>query len=93
MMNIKRVDQFNLALSHGAYAWPGGYPHYFLCADGEALSFEAARDNAGLVRDAIIADDTHSGWRVAGMAVNWEDASLYCAHTEERIPSAYGSDE
>lgn len=93
-MDIKRVDQFNLALSHGAYAWPGGYPLYFICADGGALSFAAAEENAGLIRDAIIAGPNtgNDDWRVIGMDVNWEDDSLTCDHTGKRIPSAYGDD-
>jgi hypothetical protein len=89
-MNIKYVWDFNLALSLGPYAWPGGYPCYFVCADGEALSFDAARANADLVRDAVIMQD-HSGWNVIGFCVNWEDSDLRCSHTNLPIESAYGN--
>ncbi len=92
-MNITRCDQFNLALSHGAYAWPGGYPQYFITADGAALSFESATENAALIRDAIIADDKHGGWRVIAMDINWEDGNLTCEHTGALIESAYESNE
>ena len=88
-MKITRCDQFNLALSQGAYAWPGGYPIYFLCADGEALSFDAAIENAALIRDAIIGADNTGGWRVVGCGVSWEDGALFCADTNKRIESAY----
>ena len=90
-MKIERCDQFNLALSQGPYAWPGGYPCFFLLSDGEALSFEAARENAGLIRDAIITK-YNSGWRVVAYDVSWEGPELRCAHTNELIPSAYGDD-
>lgn len=92
-MNIRHVFDFNKALDIGPYAWPGGYPHYFLCHDCEPLSFKAAQENADLIRDAIITRDKSSGWFVIAMDINWEDTELTCAHTNEKIQSAYGSDE
>lgn len=88
-MIIKTVFDFNKALDHGPYAWPGGYPCFFITSDGGALSFDAAQTEAGLIRDAIISDDTGSGWRVCGMQVNWEDTELVCDHTGQTIQSAY----
>lgn len=93
MIVIRNVFDFNKALSVGPWAWPGGYPHYFVLADGEALSFEAAKQNAGLIRDAVIAKDMHSDWAVTSMQVNWEDPQLFCAHTEARIECAYDPEE
>lgn len=92
-MRIKTVFDFNKALSLGPYAWPGGYPYYFITIDDEALSFDAAVENADLIRDAIINNEAFSGWRVVGMVVNWEDNELYCAHSGVLIPSAYADDE
>jgi hypothetical protein len=74
------------------YAWPGGYPRFFITSDGEALSYAAARDNAELIRKSI-AERSRDGWRVDGCAVNWEDSELYCDHTGELIESAYGESE
>lgn len=91
-MNIKTVKDFNAALKAGAFAWPGGYPLYFVTSDGEALSFKSAKKNARLIRDAIRDKDNYSGWRVVANDVNWEDAQLYCADTGERIESAYAED-
>lgn len=95
--HIQRVDQFNLALSQGGYAWPGGYPLYFVMADGESLAFDVAGlpDVAPLIRDAIIAGP-HTGndeWRVIAVEVNWEDDTLTCVHTGRAIECAYPSDE
>lgn len=83
------VEQFRIDLAAGQWAWPGGYPKYFVAADGEALSFEAARENQRLVEQAIEDEDRRNGWCVVGVDVNWEDPNLYCAHTNERIQSAY----
>lgn len=86
------VEQFNTQLECGAWAWPGGYPLFFLTFDGCALSFEAARDNAELIRESI-ANGDRDGWRAIACQVNWEDAELHCAHTGKRIESAYAEDE
>ena len=85
MMTLR---QFNAALKVGAYAWPGGYPLFFLMADGEALSFSAAQDNAAEIRDSI-RRGFRDGWRPVACDVNWEDAEMRCAHTGARIDAAY----
>lgn len=86
-------------LRAGAYAWPGGYPLYFITDDGAALSFAAVRAEwrqivwAHLTERSCgltVARDT--GWHIAGCEVNWEDEDLFCDHTGERIESAYGED-
>lgn len=82
-------EDFIEALKNGEFAWPGGYQMYFIVDDGEALSFEAAEENKDLIIDAIN-DNDNNGWRVVGVDVNWEDDNLYCAHTNKKIPSAYG---
>lgn len=90
---IRHIFDFNKALDIGPYAWPGGYPHYFICSDCEPMSFKTAQENAGLIRDAIIQNDKHSGWKVIAMDINWEDTELTCSHSNEKIQSAYGSDD
>jgi len=90
-MRIETVKDFNKALDNGPFAWPGGYPLYFICADGAALSFEAALENADLIREAI-AEKDDSGWRVVACEVNWEAEYLFCEHTGKQIAPAYGED-
>lgn len=90
---INTVEEFDAVLANGAWAWPGGYPIYFLCYDGEALSFEAAEENAELVRSAIKDKDRHSGWFVVAHEINWEDTEMYCSHTNELIECAYPGDD
>jgi hypothetical protein len=88
MPAINTVAEFNTALE-SPYAWPGGYPMYFITSDGAALSFEAARENAEQIRESI-ASNARDGWKVEAVEVNWEDAELICDHTGKPIESAYG---
>lgn len=69
-----------------AYAWPGGYPIYYLAEDNGVLCTKCAndytpdRDNEEQLRP-VIAD------------INWEDAALYCDNCNARIESAYAEDK
>ena len=87
-MSINSISDFRRAMRNGPYAWPGGYPCYFIMSDGEALSFKAARKERRQLLEAL-RDGDDSGWRPIAVEINWEDAALYCTHTNERIPSAY----
>lgn len=87
------VAQFTAQLAQGGFAWPGGYPLFFVTSDGGALSFESAQKNAKLIESAIADNDSTGGWQVVACQVNWEDAELYCDDTGKRIPSAYAEPE
>lgn len=89
---ITDTAQFKATLRNGAYAWPGGYPLYFITADGEALCFKCAKENAKQIMSNQF-DNWHYDWRVIGCEVNWEDNDLQCCHCNSKIESAYGSDE
>ncbi|MBN9314224.1 MAG: hypothetical protein J0I99_00640 [Devosia sp.] len=95
-MKIASIGDFRRAAHHGPFAWPGGYPCYFVMADGEALSFEAAKDERRLILEALRdeRDGNHpdQSWLPVALEINWEDTSLTCAHTQAPIPSAYGED-
>lgn len=87
---INSAAELKATLRNGAYAWPGGYPLYFIAADGEALSFDSVRANLREVVGAITHPSRFErGWRVIGCEVNWENPDLTCAHSGERIDSAY----
>lgn len=88
-LTTKKVKE---ALRSGPFAWPGCYPLFFITNDGAALSFKAVRDEWRQVCNAI-RTNTNDGWQVVAVDVNYEDASLYCDHTGERIGSAYAEDE
>ncbi len=74
------------------YAWPGGYPRFFLTNDGAALSFAAAKERRRDILESI-RDDLRDGWRVVACPVNEENSGLTCDHTGAAIPSAYGDDD
>jgi len=88
-MDIRTLSDFRRAMRAGPYAWPGGYPVYFVTADGAALSFQAARDNRREILDAIASDDNGGGWRVVGADLALE-GPLFCDHTGQPIETAYG---
>jgi hypothetical protein len=89
---INTVAEFKAALRNGKTTDLGGYPLYFITGDGEALSFEAARENFRQIVDSI-ANGHRDGWRIVAQDINYEDEALFCAHTGKRIASAYGEDE
>lgn len=90
-MTINTTLQFKNALKAGPYAWPGGYPLFFICDDGAALCCKCAKTEAvGIMRS--IQQKARDGWYVTGQDVNWEDPDLFCDHCNERIESAYAED-
>lgn len=91
--HINNGRELRSTLRAGPFAWPGGYPCYFVTADGAALSFAAVLQNLREVISAIRRRDDICGWRVVACAVNWEDQDLICEHTGEPIQSAYGRED
>lgn len=61
-----------------SYAWPGGYPLYYLSENGLVLCPGCANDEDKAEGDPVIAADA-----------NWEDPDFYCEDCERRIESAY----
>lgn len=73
-----------------AYAWPGGYPIYYIVADCGVLCPKCANmaEAEGLANNP---DDKQ--WHIVQADVNYEDNSLYCDHCSERIERAYAEGE
>ena len=59
-----------------AYAWPGGYPIYYLTEEEETVCAACANTETS--------DPAEYG------AVNWESTDMVCADCGEFIESAYG---
>ena len=72
-----------------AYAWPGGYPMYYVTSDGAVCVPSVLT----IPEDPIHEDGQSDGWKVEAYDINYEDASLYCDHCNKRIESAYAEDE
>ena len=91
-MNPKYTAEQFLADLEEPYAWPGGYPRYFIMADGGVLSFKSAKEEKELIIENT-RDHTNRDWCVVACDINWEDNDLYCDHSSEQIECAYPSDE
>lgn len=91
-MQINSISDFRKAMRLGPYAWPGGYPMFFVTSYGAALSFSSARYNRRKILESI-ATNASDGWRIVRVDINWEDPDLRCDDTGERIPSAYAEDD
>lgn len=91
---VRNLAAVKAQLRAGEHTGLGGYPLFFWAADGEALSFDAVRDNFREVASAMMQDhNPRDGWRVVGVEINYEDANLVCSHTGKPIQSAYGPEE
>lgn len=77
-----------------AYAWPGGYPLFYLMADGEVICSDCANGgNGSLATDVATDCSDDDQWTIVAVEINWEDTSMFCAHCAAQIESAYGNDE
>jgi hypothetical protein len=88
-MPINSISDFRRAVRNGPYAWPGGYPCYWIMSDGEAMAFSVAKSERRAMLEAIANKDRRSQWYPEFLDINWDDGALFCAHTGERIESAY----
>lgn len=86
---------FIRTLREGPFTSVGSYPKYWLAADGGTLSHKACLENALQIGRAMRHGRGGSDieqWRVIGCDINWEDSDMRCAHTNERIESAYAEE-
>ena len=84
---MKVTDEMRMENSKlPAYAWPGGYPMYYLARDNGVLCPACAN---GYTEGR----DTKEQLEPVEADINYEDASLFCEHCNKRIESAYAEDE
>jgi len=86
-MNIETVADFRKAVRMGPYAWPGGYPLYWITSDGGALSWEVCKTERHNILWSLH-NKVDDGWRVVALDVNYED-DIICDHTGKQIEAAY----
>ncbi len=86
-MLINTVHDLRIAARH-PYAWPGGYPTYFVCDDGGALCHDCVSKERRQILNSV-AHKINDGWRVVALDINYEDSDLYCNHCEAQIEAAY----
>jgi acetyl-CoA carboxylase alpha subunit len=88
-MQINSVSDFRKAVRNGKYAWPGGYPLFFICDDGGALCCDCVKTERRNILESV-AHNHKDGWKVAALDINYEDTGLHCDHCSKQIESAYG---
>lgn len=89
MSKLARNDDGTLP----AYAWPGGYPIFYMTADNAVLCPDCANGKNG--SEATETDDGSNEckqWLLICAEINYEDEAMYCEHCNVQIQSAYGDD-
>ena len=76
--DMKRILDDNGKLPQ--WAWPGGYPMFYLDGENNVLCTKCANEN----------DEFSSP--ISACDANWEDPDMYCDHCSTRIESAYAED-
>ena len=63
-MTINSISDFRAAVRNGPYAWPGGYPLYYVTTDGAALCADCmTKERASIVRSTF--ENSRDGLRDA----------------------------
>jgi len=93
---FKRVRKsLNMEVSRkplDSFAWPGGYPVYYVFADGGCICPKCANDNIDDIDAANKGErrhNSHGGWAIDAFDVNYEDVDLVCDHCHKPIEAAY----
>lgn len=73
------------------FAWPGGYPVFYIVADCGVLCADCANGPECRQAQADYPDDNQ--WRIIAGEINYEDPFLTCDNCGDRIESAYAEDE
>ena len=72
-----------------SYAWPGGYPIFYMTADNAIICPDCANGkNGSECQNPDYQDD--KSWRLVASEVHWEGQALTCEHCNAQIESAYG---
>lgn len=72
-----------------SFAWPGGYPIFYLFRAGGVCCPKCANQN--IVEIDGERCNSHGGWALAGSDLNYEDDDLVCDHCNCGIPAAYSN--
>jgi hypothetical protein len=95
-MTFKLSDNENSKGELRSHAEVGGYPIYYLCADGEPLCAKCANAERALLTDSTTlanpVNSTEKQWHIVGAECNFENDALECAHCNGKIECAYGDD-
>lgn len=85
-----KFDYTPIGLKYDAFAWPGGYPIFYLTADNGILCPKCANENISECACPAESREADPQWRIVAADINYEDDSLYCDHCNKQIETAYG---
>jgi len=91
----KKIDEL-LSDNSGefpAYAWPGGYPMYYVTADNGVLCPRCANANLELTTAKRDSDDYDRQWAIVDYDANYENFFCQCDECNEYIDPAYITDD
>ena len=81
----------NTGVEFPAFAWPGGYPLYYLCEDNGVLCPVCA--NSPRAKKATVATDNcpdDKQWKIIASDIHFEGDPIICDNCYAEIESAYG---
>lgn len=78
-MNVECVK--DSSGQYPTFAWPGGYPLYYLDGENSTLCPKCANESA---------DDEIENFRPVACGVHWEGEPITCDQCSAEIESAYG---
>lgn len=84
---FKREDYLLESGKLQAYAWPGGYPTFYLTADCGVLCPACAN-----LPECEFYYGSNEQRTIVAAGINWEDENMYCDNCNMGIESAYGED-
>jgi hypothetical protein len=89
--NMPQINALRDELGHlPAYAWPGGYPIYYLAADNGTMCPKCANSTDCNRPDLDPECPDDDQWRIVAYGIHWEGAPIICANCNSEIESAYG---
>lgn len=90
--DLETLADVKAAIRAGGFAWPGGYPLYFIMADCSVVSFRGILEEwRNVVADTMA--NSRSCWQPVALDVNYETPGLFCDIMGDLIPAAYLDDD
>lgn len=69
------------------WAWPGGYPIFYILADNAIICPDCANGKNGSLASE---DNDDPQWKIIASDVHWGCEYIHCKHCNALIKSAYG---
>ena len=85
-MTIEQVEALRTKTDYlnelPAYAWPGGYPIFYLTSENDTLCSVCATE--------ALDNEEWDEWKPSTYGVHWEGSPLFCSECNAEVEKAYG---